>query len=97
MARSYLDPNRRTAKTRVLSGSREPGRESFWQRTGNPRSVAPIETCSESLSDQRSRGRVIAAGSNVYVLQEFDAVVLGDALHQDFRVGILAHESTVGE
>ena len=41
MARSYLDPNRRTAKTRVLSGSREPGRESFWQRTGNPRSVAP--------------------------------------------------------
>jgi len=27
-----------------------------------------IETSSESLSDQRSRGRVVAAGSSVYVL-----------------------------
>jgi len=28
----------------------------------------PIETCSESLFDQRSRGRVVAVGSSVYVL-----------------------------
>jgi len=29
----------------------------------------PIETCSESLSDQCSRGGVVAAGSSMYVFQ----------------------------
>ena len=40
---------------------------------------------------------MVTAGSSVYVFQEFDAVVLGDALHYDFCVGVLAHESTIGQ
>jgi hypothetical protein len=54
----------------------------------------PVETCSESLSDQRSGGRVVATGSNVYVLEEFYTIILGDALHQNLYVCIL-HESAV--
>jgi len=37
----------------------------------------------------------VATGSDVYVLEEFYAVILGDALHQNLCACILASESVV--
>jgi len=36
-------------------------------------------------------------GPSTYVFQELGAIVLGDALQQDFRIGALAHESIVDQ
>jgi hypothetical protein len=55
----------------------------------------PVKPCSEILSDQRSRGCVVSAGSGMYVHEQLDAVVLGDALHQYFCTCVFAHESTI--
>jgi len=40
---------------------------------------------------------MVTTGSSVYVFQELGAIVLGDALHQDFRIGTLVHELTIDQ
>ena len=55
----------------------------------------PVKTCSEGLPDQCSGGRLVAAGSGVYVIQELDAVTLGYAFEQHFRTCVLSHEFAI--
>jgi hypothetical protein len=57
----------------------------------------PVKTCSESLSDQRSRCGVIAAGSSVYVFQELNTIILGYALEQYFGACVFPHEFSVDQ
>ena len=57
----------------------------------------PVKSCSKSLSDQCSRGCVVATGSSLYVFQEFGAIILGDTLQQNFCIGALAHESSIDQ
>jgi hypothetical protein len=57
----------------------------------------PVESCSESFTDQGSRGGVIAAGATVNFFEQFNACLLSDALHQDFFLRILAHEDTIDQ
>ena len=40
---------------------------------------------------------MVATGSSVYVFQEVGAIILGDALQQNFRTGVLAHEFTIDQ
>jgi len=55
----------------------------------------PVKTCSESFPDQRSGGSVVAAGSGMYVVEEFDAIILGYALEQQFGTCIFSHKFAV--
>jgi hypothetical protein len=47
----------------------------------------PIESSSESLADQRTRGRVVAAGAFVDLLQDVLSFFSGNALHEYSRSG----------
>jgi len=38
---------------------------------------------------------MVAAGSGVYFIQQFGAIVFGDAFQQYFYIGILAHKATI--
>jgi len=55
----------------------------------------PVKTRSESLPDQCSGGRVVAAGSGVYVVQELDAIILGYTFEQHFRTCIFSHKFAI--
>jgi hypothetical protein len=55
----------------------------------------PVESCSESFTDQGSKGGVIATGATVNFLKQFKVCLLSDALHQDFFLRILAHEDAI--
>jgi len=55
----------------------------------------PVKTYSEGLPDQCSGGRVVAAGSGVYVIQELDAAILGYAFEQHFRTCVLSHKFAI--
>jgi hypothetical protein len=49
---------------------------------GVAQSCGPVEGSSESLADQRARGRVVAAGAFMNLLQDVFAFLSGDALHE---------------
>jgi hypothetical protein len=48
-------------------------------------SCGPVESSSESLADQRARGRVVAADALVDLFQDVLAFLPGDALHEYSR------------
>jgi hypothetical protein len=49
---------------------------------GVAQSCGPVESSSEGLADQRTRGRVVAADSLVDLLQDVLAFLSGGALHE---------------
>jgi hypothetical protein len=53
--------------------------------------------CSESFTNQGSRGDVIAVGATMNFFEQFNACLLSDALHQDFFLRILAHEDAIDQ
>jgi hypothetical protein len=52
---------------------------------GVAQSCGPVEGSSESLADQRTRGRVVAANALVDLLQDVFAFLSGDALHEYYE------------
>jgi len=57
----------------------------------------PVEALSEGVSYQRPRHGVVATSPRVYVFQELDALLTGDAAHKDARGAMLVHLSVKEE
>jgi hypothetical protein len=57
----------------------------------------PVESCSESFTDQGSRGGVTATGDTMNFFEQFNVCPLSDALHQDFFLHILADEDAIDQ
>jgi hypothetical protein len=54
---------------------------------GIAQSCGPVESSSEGLADQRTRGCVVAADAIMYLLQDVLAFFSGNALHEYSRSG----------
>jgi hypothetical protein len=57
----------------------------------------PVETCSESFSDQGPRGGMIVASTMVNFIEQLNTCFSSDTLHQNFLLCIFTHQDTVNQ